>query len=110
MVHLRTWRSRGFHFRRQAPRDGFILDFVCLKQRLIIEVDGGQHNDPIQEQRDRKRELKLSENKFKILRFWNNEIDQNIEGVLQVIDRALQGAYPHPAAKGGHPPPQAGEG
>src|SRR3954465_973228 len=43
-VHLRSWRTRGFHFRRQAPRDDFIVDFVCLKHRLIVEVDGGQHN------------------------------------------------------------------
>src|SRR5262249_58104773 len=41
-VHLRSWRKRGFHFRRQAPRDDFIVDFVCLRQRLVIEVDGGQ--------------------------------------------------------------------
>jgi very-short-patch-repair endonuclease len=40
-VHLRSWRKRGFHFRRQSPRDDFIVDFVCLKQRLVIEVDGG---------------------------------------------------------------------
>jgi very-short-patch-repair endonuclease len=40
-VHLRKWRSRGFHFRRQAPRGGYIVDFVCLRERLVIEVDGG---------------------------------------------------------------------
>jgi len=43
-VHLRSWRKQGFHFRRQAPRDDYVLDFVCLKHRLIVEVDGGQHN------------------------------------------------------------------
>jgi hypothetical protein len=42
-VHLRSWRKRGFHFRRQSPREGYI-DFVCMKHRLVIEVDGGQHN------------------------------------------------------------------
>ena len=39
-VHLRSWRRRGFHFRRQSPRDGFIVNFVCLKQKLVVEVDG----------------------------------------------------------------------
>ena len=54
-VHLRSWSQRGFHFRRQkrvharlttryAPRDGFIVDFICLEHRLVVEVDGGQHN------------------------------------------------------------------
>ena len=43
-VHLRSWRQRGFHFRRQSPRAGYIVDFVCMKQKLIVEVDGGQHN------------------------------------------------------------------
>jgi very-short-patch-repair endonuclease len=42
--HLRAWRDQGFHFRRQAPRHGFIVDFVCLKYRLVVEIDGGQHN------------------------------------------------------------------
>jgi very-short-patch-repair endonuclease len=40
-VHLRSWKSRGFHFRRQAPRDGYVFDFVCLRKRLIVEIDGG---------------------------------------------------------------------
>jgi very-short-patch-repair endonuclease len=41
--HLRAWRDQGFHFRRQAPRHGFVVDFVCLKYRLVVEIDGGQH-------------------------------------------------------------------
>jgi len=43
-VHLRAWRKQGFYFRRQAPRADYVVDFVCLKQRLIVEIDGGQHN------------------------------------------------------------------
>jgi very-short-patch-repair endonuclease len=42
--HLRSWRKRGFHFRRQAPRKGYVVDFVCLKHGLVVEIDGGQHN------------------------------------------------------------------
>jgi len=89
-VHLRGWRERGFHFRRQAPRDGFILDFVCLKQRLIIEVDGGQHNFHAHARRDAQRDHHFTQQGFKVLRFWNNDIDQNLEGVLMMIDEALQ--------------------
>jgi very-short-patch-repair endonuclease len=109
-VHLRSWRSRGFHFRRQSPRDGFILDFVCLKHRLIIEVDGGQHNLSQHAQQDRQRDAKFSKDGFRILRFWNSEIDQNLDGVLEIIDSELQKAVPLPAGCAGHPPPRAGEG
>jgi very-short-patch-repair endonuclease len=42
--HLRSWRSQGFHFRRQTPRCGYIADFMCLKHGLVIEIDGGKHN------------------------------------------------------------------
>jgi very-short-patch-repair endonuclease len=106
-VHLRSWRSRGFHFRRQAPRDNAILDFVCLKHRLIIEVDGGQHNEGGQAERDMKRDRHFERQEFRVLRFWNSDVDRNLGGVLTAIDNALRA--PHPPASGGHPPP-AGEG
>src|SRR5436190_21645890 len=54
-VHLRSWRRRGYHFRRQSPRSGYIVDFVCMKQKLIVEVDGGQHNFDDHAARDRSR-------------------------------------------------------
>ena len=108
-VHLRAWRARGFHFRRQAPRVGYIVDFVCLKHRLVIEVDGGQHNFDRHHARDMQRDTTLSRQGFRVLRFWNNDVDRNLAGVLQRIDTVLAEASPHPAACGGHPPP-AGEG
>jgi very-short-patch-repair endonuclease len=107
-VHLRSWRERGFHFRRQAPRDGFIVDFVCLKHRLIIEVDGGQHNFDSHAQRDAMRSEHFASQGFRVLRFWNNEVDRNLEGVLTMIDQALNDpppGRPRPEAGGGHPPP-----
>jgi very-short-patch-repair endonuclease len=88
-VHLRAWRPRGFHFRRQCPRDGYILDFVCLRARLIVEVDGGQHSEEIHLKRDAERDRHFDSQGFKILRFWNNEIDGNLEGVLERIIEAL---------------------
>ena len=65
-VHLRSWRERGFHFRRQSPHDNFVVDFVCLKHRLIVEVDGGQHNFDAHAQRDAKRDLHFSDQGFKV--------------------------------------------
>ena len=93
-VHLRSWKSRGYHFRRQAPRDGYVLDFVCLRGRVIVEVDGGQHNFGSQEIRDRDRDAHFAKEGFKILRFWNNEVDKNLAGVLEAIDHALQNGSP----------------
>jgi very-short-patch-repair endonuclease len=107
-VHLRSWRERGYHFRRQAPRKGYIVDFVCLKHRLVIEIDGGQHNFDSHQGRDRNRDNTLGRSGFRVLRFWNNDVDCNLAGVLESIDQVLREA-PHPAAFGGHPPP-AGEG
>jgi very-short-patch-repair endonuclease len=107
-VHLRSWRERGYHFRRQAPRKGFVVDFVCLKHRLVVEIDGGQHNFDSHQMRDQSRDDALERSGFRTLRFWNSEVDGNLPGVLQTIDQILREA-PHPAASGGHPPP-AGEG
>jgi very-short-patch-repair endonuclease len=108
-VHLRSWRKRGYHFRRQSPREGFIVDFVCMKQGLVIEVDGGQHNATQHQAQDASRDARLGSRGFRVLRFWNNDVDHNLEGVLQTIDAELRRRTPHPAAFGGHPPP-AGEG
>ena len=107
--HLRSWRTQGFHFRRQAPRAGYIVDFVCLKYRLVVEIDGGQHNLKSHQDSDRQRESKLTDGGFLVLRFWNSDVDQNLSGVLETIHAALRERSPHPTAFGGHPPP-AGEG
>ncbi len=107
-VHLRSWRKRGYHFRRQAPRSDYIVDFVCLRRNLVIELDGGQHNFDTHRAQDMQRDTRLNADGLRVLRFWNNEIDGNLTGVLEVIDAALKEA-PHPVAFGDHPPP-TGEG
>jgi len=107
--HLRSWRKLGFHFRRQAPRVGYIVDFVCLKHRLVVEIDGGQHAVESHMASDKKRDEKLTAGGFLVLRFWNSDVDQNLSGVLETIRTALMERNPHPAACGGHPPP-VGEG
>ena len=107
-VHLRSWRKQGFHFRRQAPRDAHVVDFVCLKRRLIVEVDGGQHNFDERARCDAERDNNFVRQGFRVLRFWNNEVDQNLDGVLTVIDDALRNPPPGLASLG-HPPP-SGEG
>ncbi len=97
-VHLRSWRSHGYHFRRQSPRDGSVLDFVCLRHRLIVEVDGGQHNFDIHAEKDRDRDEHFIRQGFKVLRFWNNEVDRNLSGVLEAIRKNCYGLIPHPGS------------
>ncbi len=80
---LRARQIEECKFRRQAPIGKYIVDFVCHEKRLIIEVDGGQHAESIEA--DQIRDQWLGEQGYKVLRFWNNEILTNIEGVLEVI-------------------------
>ncbi len=82
---LRDKQIEGVKFRRQQPIDEFIVDFVCFEKKLIIELDGGQHAQARAE--DRERDNRLSEKGYTVLRFWNNEVVENLTGVLEVIRR-----------------------
>jgi very-short-patch-repair endonuclease len=93
-MHLRSWRERGYHFRRQSPRAGYVVDFVCMKRQIVIELDGGQHNFDEHAARDMRRDDKLARNGLRVLRFWNSDIDRNLTGVIETIDRALAETCP----------------
>ena len=86
---LRDRQLLGFKFRRQQPFKHCFLDFVCEEQKLVIELDGGQHNEAPNLRRDAVRTASLEEAGWRVLRFWNNEVNENIEGVLEVIAQAL---------------------
>jgi very-short-patch-repair endonuclease len=90
--HLKRLETRGTHFRRQMPIGAFIADFVCPAARLVIEVDGSQHGEAQGKIRDEKRTQRLESEGYRVLRFWNNDITQNIRGVLEVIYAALYGS------------------
>ncbi|MDH2351411.1 DUF559 domain-containing protein [Bradyrhizobium sp. SSUT112] len=90
---IRNRRVDGNKFVRQEPIIGYICDFVCREKRFIIEVDGGQHNESTA---DAIRDERLCERGYKILRFWNNDVLGNIDGVLSIIQTELAGAAPHP--------------
>ena len=81
--HLRAHRFQGNKFRRQQPLGPYIVDFVCFETRCIIEADGGQHADALDD--DARRDGWLRAQGFTVLRFWNNEILSNLEGVLERI-------------------------
>jgi very-short-patch-repair endonuclease len=80
---LRGKQVEGLKFRRQQAIDHYIVDFVCLQKRVIIELDGGQH--ALEGCKDSERDNSLRKNGFEVVRFWDNEVLQNIEGVLEVI-------------------------
>ena len=82
-LQLRARQVEGCKFRRQTPIGKYIVDFVCHEKRVIIEVDGGQHSENAQQ--DKIRDKWLGKQGYIILRFWNNEVLTNMEGVLEVI-------------------------
>jgi very-short-patch-repair endonuclease len=96
------------HFRRQVPIGRYIVDFVCLAHRLIVEVDGSQHGDASAAKHDGERTRWFEQEGYRVLRFWNNEVMVQTEAVMEVIHTALTPTPPRlPSA--GDPPPQ-GEG
>ncbi|HHE76805.1 MAG TPA: endonuclease domain-containing protein [Candidatus Parcubacteria bacterium] len=85
-------RNRGFKnlkFKRQHPLGKYIVDFVCLDKKLIIEIDGWQHKEEKQKRYDKERSSFLKSLGFKILRFWNNDINTNLDGVFFKIEEMI---------------------
>ena len=86
---LRTKQVSGLKFRRQAPIGPYIVDFVCFPKKLVIELDGGQHAEIWHKEKDAKRDAWLASQGFTVLRFWDNEVLQNMEGVGEKIIKTL---------------------
>ncbi len=111
--HLRAHRFQACKFKRQKPLGPYIVDFVCMEHRLVIELDGGQHSENVPY--DQRRDAWLHRQGFTVLRFWNNQIMQTLPAVLDAIAGALdQAPTPSPPAPfdfaQDRPLPQAGEG
>ena len=90
--HLRSRRLLGCKFRRQVPIGKYIVDFLCEDPPIIIELDGGQHME--QERYDQTRTNWLQANGFLVLRFWNNDIAENLEGVLESLFSTIEKSRP----------------
>ena len=86
-LQLRGRRLGGSKFRRQVPIAGFVADFLCEDAKLIVEVDGGQHSE--RSKGDLERTWILQQAGFEVLRFWNNEVLGNMDGVLKRIMETL---------------------
>ena len=95
---LRAKRLCGYKFRRQFPINGYVVDFVCLECSLVIEVDGSQHGDPS----DAKRTAVLTKSGFRVLRFWNNEVLQQLDSVLaEILSQLHAPPSPQPSPANG---------
>ena len=95
--HLRDRRLDGWKFRRQHPVGPYVLDLYCADANLAIELDGGQHDDDEHRKHDEKRTAYLVSQGLKVMRFWNNEVMENTQGVLEAIREAL-GPAPQPSS------------
>jgi very-short-patch-repair endonuclease len=110
---LRSRRFAGFKFRRQVPLGNYIVDFVCLDRRVIVELDGGQHNEASHKKYDARRDAWLRNQGFEVLRFWNTDVFLEWEGMADAIWRAL---HRRPSRRPQSPPspptplPRWGEG
>jgi very-short-patch-repair endonuclease len=93
-ARLRNRQIEGLKFRRQVPLLGFYADFYCESANLVVELDGGQH--AVRTDRDQNRTDVLRAAGIQVLRFWNNDVLGNIEGVLAEIVAIIKGATPHP--------------
>jgi very-short-patch-repair endonuclease len=84
---VRDRRLAGYKFRRQHPIEGFVVDFACTKHHLVVEADGGQQAE---NPRDEQRTKRLEALGWRVVRFWNNDILANTEGVILTILRELE--------------------
>ena len=98
---LRQLKQVGCRFRQQVPIDHFIVDFACLSRRLIVEVDGGTHSTDREVAREARRERYLKDQGFRILRVWNADVRENMEGAMDTIVAVLDTPTPDPSPQGG---------
>jgi very-short-patch-repair endonuclease len=96
--HIKNRQIDGFKFRRQQPMGRYIVDFINFEKKLIIEVDGGQH--AVNASYDKERDRWLRSEGYEILRFWDNEVFDNLEGVLTRIRQHLLPPHLNPLPQG----------
>ena len=101
-TRIRARQLGGFKFVRQEPIDRYFADFVCRERRLIVELDGGQHSERLE---DRQRDSRLRALGYRVIRIWNNDVSENLDGVLQRLLSELEKSPLTPTLS-----PQAGRG
>jgi very-short-patch-repair endonuclease len=91
---LRALNAHGYHFRRQVPVRGYFLDFAEHSARLAIELDGGQHGLREHMAHDAARDRAIEEEGYRVLRFWNNDVRETLDGVVEAIVREIDQRRP----------------
>ena len=86
---LKNRQFYGYRFRRQFPIERYIVDFVCREKKIIVELDGGQHNQLDEIQYDIERTSFLTSEGYQVIRFWNSDIDRNLLGVYKKLQEVL---------------------
>jgi very-short-patch-repair endonuclease len=89
-ARLRNRQLEGVEVRRQQPVGHYIGDFAGLESRIIVEVDGGRHNERRMREKDEERTAWLEREGYRVPRFWDNEVLKNVDGVLELIREALR--------------------
>lgn len=97
--YLRAGRFYGLKFKRQVQVGRYVVDFSCREKKLVIELDGGQHNEETEQLKDFAKQHFLEREGYKVLHFWNNDIDANIEGVLEAIIQTIKATSPQPSPR-----------
>ena len=88
--HIRSKQIAGAKFRRQQPIGDYIVDFVCFEAKVVVELDGGQHTQADNRAKDSQRDKYFQDNGYTVLRFWNNDVLKNMEGVKEILLREIE--------------------
>ena len=110
--HLNRRQLGGWKFSRQMPIGPFVCDFLCRELRLVIEIDGGQHDE---NPRDAARTAYIEREGFRVVRYWNNKVRDNVAGVIENLRALIDQSHPRPLPPAGGekqkvPPPASGRG
>jgi len=85
--NLRNKQLYNLKFRRQVKFGSYVADFCCPSKKIVIEIDGGQHNEDLNIEKDKVKQKFIEKQGYKVLRYWNNDVDDNLEGVVEDILR-----------------------
>lgn len=98
---LRCKQLRGHKFRRQTAIGKYLVDFVCFDLKLVVEVDGGQHNDSAVQEYDKNRTAWLESQGFRVVRYWNHDVIEDVDAVVEaiwlVMEELSRGQHPSPS-------------
>jgi very-short-patch-repair endonuclease len=106
-ARVRNKQFFGFKFFRQYSMGAYILDFYCPEIKLAVELDGGQHNLPESREYDAERSAYLNSNGIEVVRFWNNEVLLEMEGVLEILTQKANPSQPPLTSRGGVKDPKS---